>query len=455
MTTRICSATIGLVYVIVTLTAHSMLRAGEDDAQLVRRPYLGVLFRAEDTLEIRGFVSGTEWPASGLKLGDTIVKFNERPVSSVAEVLAATKPFRVGDEVALLVRRDGGDWPITLRLPEWPRERPAGFEVLYDEVRVATKSLRCLVTKPQQASTGRVPAVFYIQGIDCASIESPFPGPNHMRQFVYSLTRAGFAVMRCEKSGVGDSTGPDCTRLGLEQEVSDFTAALQKLKSYDFVDAEKVFLFGHSAGGWTAPLVAAREPVAGIAVYGTVVRPFGEYLVENHRRNKWHRSHPDPAVLELEVRRMSRLWHLLLNERLTPADVLKAEPALSDVVQHVFRGDSELAYDVRSLGYFRDVHEQNMPAAWAKLRVPVLAMIGQYEVRCSPFEHEYIADIVNFHSPAKGTWKILPRLDHGFAEHDTIQDAVTNEFKGPFGKVVVSESVEWMRGVLVHGSAKK
>jgi len=425
-----------------------MLRAGEDDAQLVRRPYLGVLFRAEDTLEIRGFVSGTEWPASGLKLGDTIVKFNERPVSSVAEVLAATKPFRVGDEVALLVRRDGGDWPITLRLLEWPRERPAGFEVLYDEVRVANKSLRCLVTKPQQAATGRVPAVFYIQGIDCASIESPFPGPNHMRQFVYSLTRAGFAVMRCEKSGVGDSSGPDCKHLGLGEEVADFTAALKKLKTYDFVDSNKVFLFGHSAGGWVAPLVAVNESVAGVAVYGTVVRPFGEYLVENHRRNRWYRNHPDPAELEPEVRRMSRLWHLLLDERRTPADALKAEPELNEVAKHVFRGEPDCPYDARSLGYFRDVHEQNMPAVWGKVRVPVLAMIGQYEVRTSEFEHQYITDIVNYHASGKATWKVLPKLDHGFAVHDTMQDAVANEFNGPFGNVVVSQSVEWMKAAV-------
>jgi len=197
-----------------------------------------------------------------------------------------------------------------------------------------------------------------------------------------------------------------------------------------------------------APLVATKEPVAGIAVYGTVVRPFGEYLLENHRRNKWHRSRPDPAELELEVRRMSRLWQLLLNERQTPADVLKAEPALSDVVRHVFRDGSDLAYDVRSLDYFRDVHDQNMAAVWAKLHVPVLAMVGQYEIRTSEFEHQYIAEIVNFHAPGKGTWKVLPKLDHGFAEHDSMQDAVKNEFQGPFGNLVVGQTVDWIQDVL-------
>lgn len=127
---------------------------------------------------------------------------------------------------------------------------------------------------------------------------------------------------------------------------------------------------------------------------------------------------------------------------------MKAEPVLTDVVRHVFRGGSDLAYDVRSLDYFRDVHDQNMAAVWAKLSVPVLAMVGQYEIRTSEFEHKYIAEIVNFHAPGKGTWKVLPKLDHGFAEHHSIQYAVTNEFQGPFGDLVIGQTVQWMHSVL-------
>ena len=82
--------------------------------------------------------------------------------------------------------------------------------------------------------------------------------------------------MRSEKSGIGDRTGAPCRDVGFRDEVSMFVSVLKKLKSYDFVDSENVFLFGHIAGGWVAPLVAAAEPVKGIVVYGTVVRPFGE-----------------------------------------------------------------------------------------------------------------------------------------------------------------------------------
>src|SRR4029079_6660160 len=117
--------------------------------------------------------------------------------------------------------------------------------------------------------------------------------PDLTRELVYRLTRAGFVVMRSEKSGIGDSNGAPCRDVGFRDEVSMFVSVLKKLKSYDFVDGENVFLFGHSAGGWIAPLVAATEPVKGIVVYGTVVRPFCEYVVENQRRNQWLRFQPD------------------------------------------------------------------------------------------------------------------------------------------------------------------
>jgi len=118
--------------------------------------------------------------------------------------------------------------------------------------------------------------------------------------------------MRSEKSGVGDSTGTPCRDVNFPDEVSLFTSALKKLKTYDFVDTGNVFIFGHSGGGWVAPLVAAEEPVKGIVVYGTVVRPFGEYLVENRRRNRWLRSRPDLAQLADEQRLYAPLLHYLI-----------------------------------------------------------------------------------------------------------------------------------------------
>jgi hypothetical protein len=241
--------------------------------ELPRRLFVGVRLEAGDygVKIVHVFPDGSG-SRSELKAGDRVLAIGDTKVTAVAEFLSAMKRYHTGDRVPCRVVRDNKASVIQLELTEWPREKAEDVDILYDAVAAREATLRSIITKPKTARPGAaVPAVLYIQGIDCSSVEAPFATPDPTRQLIYELTRSGFAVMRCEKRGVGDSTGTPCTQLGLDEEVADFVSALKKLKSYDFVDGRKVFLFGHSAGGWVAPLAAAQEPVEGIIVYGTVV----------------------------------------------------------------------------------------------------------------------------------------------------------------------------------------
>src|SRR5215470_11864258 len=283
---------------------------------LPRRPLLGVT--AEPTpdhhVRIAKIVPGSASARSELAVGDLLLALNGSPVDSVATFLATMKSFKSGDHITCRIQRGGKETDIEVTLGEWPREEPGDIEVLYDVVDTQEAKLRSLLTRPIGPAS-KLPAILYLQGFGCDSIEWPFSEPNLSRDLIYRLTRAGFAVMRGEKSGVGDSTGRPCRDVGFRDEVSLFVSVLKKLKSYDFVDSEHVYLFGHSAGGWVAPLVAAAEPVKGIVVYGTVVRPYAEYFVENRRRNQWRRSQPDLAQLEEEQRLIAQLLHYVLVEK--------------------------------------------------------------------------------------------------------------------------------------------
>ena len=244
--------------------------AGND---LPRRPFLGVRLEAADhAVKIVHIFPNSSGSRSDLKMGDVVLAINQTKVTSVVDFLSTMKRFHTGDRVKCQIARDGKESVIELPLTEWPREAPADFDIIYDSVPADDATLRSIVTKPKAARAGaKVPAVLYIQGIDCGSIEAPMGGTDLSVQMVYELTRSGFAVMRCDKSGVGDSTGKSCADLGLQDEVAQFVSAIRKLKTYDFVDRQKIFLFGHSAGGWVAPLAATKEPVQGIttaAFYG-------------------------------------------------------------------------------------------------------------------------------------------------------------------------------------------
>jgi len=418
--------------------------------ELPRRPFVGVRLEAKgEAVQIVHIFPDSSGARSDLKVGDVVLAIDDTKINSVADFLSAMKRFHTGDHVKCRIARDKKESAVDLGLTEWPRESPADIDVLYDSVDAGEATLRSILTKPKTATaSARMPAVLYIQGIDCGSVEAPIGISDRSVQMIYELTRSGFVVMRCEKSGVGDSTGKPCVEMGLHAEVADFMSAVKKLKTYDFVDATKVFLFGHSAGGWVAPLVASKEPVQGIIVYGTVVRPFAEYLVENHRRNQRVRYKRDPAGLETEVRQLGQFLRKVLAEKREPEAVVKENPELAKAAKLVFATNPKLAYGVRSLRYFQEVEDQNMAEVWGGLGIPTLALVGEFDLRASAYDHEYLAEMVNARHPGKGTWKQIPRADHGFTLHTSLEESAKSEFKGPLAPQVMLESVEWMRNVI-------
>jgi pimeloyl-ACP methyl ester carboxylesterase len=413
--------------------------------ELTRRAFLGVTAQPTPDRHVRVGQIFPNSPAarSELAVGDILLALNGTPVTSVDGFLAGLKPLKPQDRLIYRVQLGGTEMDIEVVLGEFPREQPGDIEVRYDAVETRDATVRSILTTPI-GNAGKLPTILFLQGWDCSSIDWPLPGPNLTRELVYGLTRAGFAVMRSEKSGVGDSTGTPCRDVDFRDEVSLFTSTLKKLKTYDFVDTGNVFIFGHSGGGWVAPMVAAVEPVKGIVVYGTVVRPFGEYLVENRRRNRWLRSQPDLAQLEDEQRLYARLLHYLLAEKSSVRDVTAKHPELTAIAKTMFPDDEHFD-GWRTLQHVQQLDDQNVARVWASLDIPVLALIGQFDIRTLPMDHEYIAAIVNARHPGKGAWRLLPKMDHGFAMHESLNDSVAHEFVGPFGDQVVQETVRWIR----------
>jgi len=402
-------------------------------------------------VRVASLVPDSSAARSELKPGDILISVNGAPLDSVSTFVARVRSFKLGDRIICHVQRGMKEIDVEMTLGEAPREQSNDIQVTYDTVRTGEAMLRSLITMPTDRRSKR-PAILFLQGIGCDSIEGPPATPNLARDLAYRLTRSGFVVMRTEKSGVGDSIGKPCRDVGLHEEVAMFASALRKLKSYDFVDKDNVFIFGHSAGGWVGPLIALQEPVKGIAVYGTVVRPFMEYLIENRRRFVWRKTHPDLAKLEDEQRQYASLLHYVLTEKLSAQEAIAKHPELAPETKKVFTQDFDHLLDGRSLQYYREVNDENVARSWASLNIPVLAMIGEFDIRTTQFDHEYLAAIVNAQHPGKASWQVLPNLDHGFVSHQSFDDSVVNEFVGPFGEQVVERTAKWMEA---HSTAEK
>ena len=126
-----------------------------------------------------------------------------------------------------------------------------GIVVRYAAIRdSAGHRLRLISTYPQAEHT-RYPTIFVVGWLSCDTVEAP-PGTTDATQRVLRAmaTLPGFASVRLEKAGVGDSEG-DCAKTDFAAELAAYQQAFRTLKNYPFVDANRIFILGISnGGGW-------------------------------------------------------------------------------------------------------------------------------------------------------------------------------------------------------------
>ncbi|MBQ9864810.1 MAG: alpha/beta hydrolase [Bacteroidales bacterium] len=114
-----------------------------------------------------------------------------------------------------------------------------------------------------------VPAVILITGSGVQNRDEELMGHKPFKVIAEYLSARGYAVLRCDDRGVGESTGDmvHATTLDFAQDV-EFQLDYLLMKP-ELFDPQRIFLFGHSEGATVAAIVAARRAeVAGVAMLG-------------------------------------------------------------------------------------------------------------------------------------------------------------------------------------------
>lgn len=131
-------------------------------------------------------------------------------------------------------------------------------QVAFDNAAVPGVHLSATLTLPN--GTGPFPAAVLVGGSGRHAREEEF-GNGHKPMLVLAdaLTKAGYAVLRYDKRGVGQSTGPYDTATTMDF-ASDAEAAVQYMRSRADIDAKRLGLVGHSEGSNISAIVAGRDP---------------------------------------------------------------------------------------------------------------------------------------------------------------------------------------------------
>lgn len=353
--------------------------------------------------------------AAGLRVGDRLLSLNGRPINQGAHLVRASAALRAGDEARFVVMRDGAEAVLTAPAVPRPPEFFTGGTVDPGEVAFDGGALRDMLVLPEGA-TAQTPVVFLIQGHTCSTLDNG-GGYGPYRALIHGLLARGVGVYRVEKPGMGDSRSPnDCWNISYETETAGFQAAYDALTGVRGVSPERVFLLGHSMGGLQAPQLAARRAPAGVAVYGTVLRNWADYLQGIYAFQSWLADpavDPGEAYATSETLRAEQMDYYFSGR--DPRETVRMRPEAAEALRNL-GWDGEDQVDGHHWSYFQSIARVNLPAAWRDVQSPVLAVHGTDDwIAYSEEDHKLIARLVNTRRPGTARFVSLPGLNHGMA----------------------------------------
>lgn len=305
--------------------------------------------------------------------------------------------------------------------------------------------LRTILTRPENAR-GTLPAVQFIQWLSCDSIEIG-GGNDGWTQMLRGLVRGGpYAVLRVDKAGVGDSEGPDCSRLDYETELGHHREALAHLKRLDGIDADRIVVFGASMGATMAPLVAADHDVAGIVAWGGGAKSWFERLLA-FDRHALELGDTPAADINPEMARRAAFHHAYLIEGRSPERIAADDPVLGKVWDRIIGTGDGLHYG-RPIAFHQQAQRQNWPAAWAQVSAPVLALYGEYDWFETESGHRTIVRAVDKAHPGNAQLHVIPHMDHHFTVFPDALAAFSDQNGTANAEPVLAILVPWLHRAL-------
>lgn len=319
---------------------------------------------------------------------------------------------------------------VTARAADLPRNRPpeqhAGVAVEYGSLAVGDGvRLRTILTRPEGAV--RPPVILFVQWLSCDSVELEPDQDNGWSQMLRGVVRrSGWAFMRTDKRGAGDSEGGPCSALDYETELADHRAALASLRQRPDVDTGRIVVFGASMGSRMAPQVAAGAPgVVGVMVWGGGAKTWFERMLA-FDRHALERAGGAPADVTSRMKAQTRFHVQYLLEGRDPRRIIAADPAQADVWNGIVGTAADSHYG-RPFAFHQQAQRADWAAAWGRVDVPVLAVMGEFDWFENTEGHQTLVRAVNRDHPGLARLEIIPRMDHHFALYESPDAAFRND----------------------------
>ena len=338
-----------------------------------------------------------------------------RPDNDSIDVVVKEK---TGEQRAVFTRVDAPGF----KRPQTPRP-PFPYDTYDDRIDTGSGVLGLTLTLPK--GKGPFPGVVLISGTGPQDRDNTYTGHRMFAVLADHLTRRGFAVLRYDDRGRGESSGLLGELRTPEADAFDAIAVFRYLREQPEVDRARTGFIGHSEGGVIASIAAGQTGgvaflvfLASPALDGITLSVMQHELIERARGGSEER-------VQFERRVRQQIYDILRAE----PDGAKARAAVAAVFRDVTRETSNpellgwLAQFKKAMDFaVSERYSTTMRArmlmdpvpALRALRVPVLALFGDRDVQVSSSANEPSMRAAIAGSSPRSEVRILPGLNHGF-----------------------------------------
>lgn len=338
--------------------------------------------------------------------------------------------------------------------PKRPQEPQPPFPYRSEEVTVRNErdeiNLAGTLTLPEKGT--KFPAVVMVTGSGAQNRDEEIMG--HKPFFVIAdyLTRNGIAVLRCDDRGTATSQGTHATATN-EDFATDTEAMVNYLRSRKEINAKKIGIIGHSAGGIIAFIVAQKDPSIAfvVSLAGAGVRGDSLMLKQVELISK-SQGMPD-AVWQGMKPSIRNRYAILQQTDKTPEELQKE--LYADVTKTM---SPEQLKDLNTIQQL-SAQISSMTSPWylhfmrydpaqdlKKLKCPVLALNGEKDIQVdAAMNLTAIQERVTGNGNKNVTVKAYPNLNHLFQTCEKGTLAEYGQLEETINPEVLKDIIEWIR----------
>ena len=374
---------------------------------------------------------------AGLKIGDRLIKVNHQLIDTQATWNDITDALVANINYTLTFSRKEKLYVAQVKFKPIDKESYKNIDVIYGEI-INNKGdrQRTILTRPDKLKN-KYAAIFIVQGLSCSSIEyTPGRKSNFIKTIQNIITGSNMVVMRVEKPGLGDSEG-NCSQTNFNTELSGYEKALKHLLKQDYIDPNKVVVYGSSMGSALAPYLANKYKLNGVIADGPFYRSWFEHMLEIERRIKTMQGLKQDEISHLMNRVYIPLYYNMLINKMSYEEIVQLNPSFT---AHNYHQNNHM-YG-RPMSYYHQLQDFDIAGTWQKLSVPVRVRWGTNDWIMSEYDINMIEEVLNKNNHQDYKIYKFPGLDHWSTIHTSADDSF-NGNKGEWDNKISQQIIDW------------